>query len=96
MTSDVLENHFFLITKSSSKFVDLVLFLRLSLRSRQSVNWSLFHNSFFLRGNWWIGLTSKPLASLQAIGGPISSFKPLASLEAIGGPVSSFGPLAPL
>ena len=44
MTSDDLENHFFVSTR---KFVDLAHLLRLSLRSRQSVDLSRFHSLSF-------------------------------------------------
>ena len=45
--------------------------LPLPLRSRQLVDQSLFLASCFARGNWLISLSSLPLASLEAIGGPV-------------------------
>ena len=44
MTSDDLENHYFVSTR---KFVDLAHLLRLSFRSRQSADWSRFHSLSF-------------------------------------------------
>ena len=49
---------------------------------------SLLLASRFARGNLWTTLSSLSLASLEAIDLSVSSSKPLASLEAIGRPVS--------
>ena len=63
----------------SRQLVELGLILSLSLRSRQLVDRSFVHSSkqfvdlalllsLSLRSNnWWTGLTSKPLASLETI-----------------------------
>ena len=56
----------------SRHLVDLAPLLRLSFRLRQSVGRSHFLTFRFARGNWWTGLTTQLLASLEVTGGPVS------------------------